>query len=408
MTDSDATHALFRPARLGPIELRNRTIKCGTNEGMSRGGLVTEPLVAWHREFAAGGVGMTTLAYCSVSPEGRTFADQIWMRDETLPGLRHFVDVMHGEGAAVSIQLGHAGWFANPRATGAPPLGPSRTFSPHAQTFSKPAKPADIERLTNDFAAAARLAVDAGFDAIEIHIGHGYLLSQFLSPYNNKRKDKWGGSLEGRALFPRQVCRAVREAAGPDTAVYAKFNMDDGFAGGLTLEEGLQVARWLQGDGSVDALQLTGGHTTKTPMYLMRGEVPLHELIDNEESLVRRLGMRLFAPFILKPWKFEEAFFRPNAQRFLDHVDLPLMLLGGLTRLDTMQRAIDEGFGFVALGRALIREPDLVAQMQAGRTEAALCQPCNRCIVEMDRGGTRCVMRPDSATTPTPQRAGEV
>ena len=389
-----AIHALFRPARLGPIELRNRTIKCGTNEGMSRNGLVTDRLVAWHREFAAGGVGMTTLAYCSVSPEGRTFRDQIWLREEALPGLRRFTEAMHAEGATASIQLGHAGWFANPRATGAPPLGPSRTFSPHAQAFSKPAKTADLERLTRDFEDAAKLAVAAGFDALEIHMGHGYLLSQFLSPYNNRRKDEWGGSLENRARFPRQVCRAVRDAAGSDTAVYAKFNMDDGFPGGLTLEEGLQVARWLEEDGSLDALQLTGGRTAKTPMYLMRGDVPLHELIDNEKSWVRRFGMRLFAKSILKAWKFEEAFFLPKAEKFQHELSLPLMLLGGLTRLDTMERAIDRGFAFVALGRALIREPDLVRRMQAGETEAGLCIPCNRCIVEMDKGGTRCVMRP--------------
>jgi 2,4-dienoyl-CoA reductase-like NADH-dependent reductase (Old Yellow Enzyme family) len=401
MNDAGATHALFRPARLGPIELRNRTIKCGTNEGMSREGRVSDRLIEWHREFAVGGVGMTTLAYCSVSPEGRTFADQIWMRDEALPGLRRFCEAMHAEGSAVSIQLGHAGWFANPRATKAPPLGPSRTFSPHAQAFSKPAKPADIERLTRDFANAARLAVAAGFDALEIHIGHGYLLSQFLSPYNNRRKDEWGGDLSSRARFPRQVCRAVRDAAGADTAVYAKFNMDEGFEGGLELNDALQVAQWLEADGSLDALQLTGGHTAKTPMYLMRGDVPLHELIDNEKSWVRRLGMRVLARSILKPWKFEEAFFLPKAEVFKRELELPLMLLGGLTRVDTLKRAIDEGFAFASLGRALIREPDLIARMQAGETEAGLCIPCNRCIVEMDKGGIRCVMRPDTTSGPS-------
>jgi 2,4-dienoyl-CoA reductase-like NADH-dependent reductase (Old Yellow Enzyme family) len=389
-------HSVFGPARLGPIELRNRVVKCGTNEGMSRDGLVTDRLIDWHRGFAAGGVGMTTLAYCSVASEGRTFQHQIWMRGEALPGLRRFTEAVHAEGARAAIQLGHAGWFANPRATNSTPLGPSRSFSPHAQAFSRAMSEADFERLTRAFADATRLAVEAGFDALEVHAGHGYLLSQFLSPYNNRRKDRWGGELENRARFPRQVLRAVRDAAGPEIAVYAKLNMDDGFEGGLALHEGVQVGRWLEADGSVDALQLTGGHTTKTPMYLMRGDVPLREMIRNEESLVRRLGMQLFAPMILKEYAFEEAFFLPKARQFRAELELPLMLLGGVTKLETMNRAIEEGFEFVAVGRALIREPDLVKRMQAGETTAALCIPCNRCVVEMDRRGTRCVFHPET------------
>jgi 2,4-dienoyl-CoA reductase-like NADH-dependent reductase (Old Yellow Enzyme family) len=360
---------------------------------MSRDGLVTDRLIDWHREFAAGGVGMTTLAYCSVSSEGRTFRHQIWMREEAVPGLRRFAEAVHAEGARASIQLGHAGWFANPRATGAAPLGPSRTFSPHAQAFSRAMQEDDFERLSREFADAARLAVEAGFDALEVHCGHGYLLSQFLCPYNNRRRDRWGGSLENRARFPRRVLRAVRDAAGREVAVYAKFNMDDGFARGLELEEGIRVARWLESDGVVDALQLTGGHTTRTPMYLMRGDVPLREMIRNERNWVRRMGMKVFAPWMLRKYEFEEAFFLPMARRFRAELELPLMLLGGVTRLETMERAMDEGFEFVALGRALIREPDLVQRMQAGETTASRCIPCNLCVVEMERGGTRCVYR---------------
>jgi 2,4-dienoyl-CoA reductase-like NADH-dependent reductase (Old Yellow Enzyme family) len=388
-----APSPVFTPQRLGPIELRNRIVKCGTNEGMSRGGLVTDQLIAWHREFAAGGVGMTTLAYCAVSGDGRTFRDQIWMRDAALQGLQRFTEAMHAEGARTAIQLGHAGWFASPRATGVPPLGPSRTFSPHAQAFSRAMTADDFARLEEAFAEAARLAVAAEFDAIEVHVGHGYLLSQFLSPYNNRRTDQWGGTLEGRARFPRQVLRRVRAAAGARTAVYAKLNMEDGFRGGLQLDEGLQVARWLEEDGSVDALQLTGGHTTWTPFYLMRGDVPLREMIRNQRHWLPALAMRILGPRLLRPYPFEEAFFLPLARRFRAALRLPLMLLGGVTRLDTMERALAEGFQFIAMGRGLIRDPDLVRRMQAGELTASRCIPCNRCVVEMERGGTRCVMR---------------
>ena len=385
--------ALFSPARLGPIELRNRIVKCGTNEGMSRDGLVTDPLIAWHREFAAGGVGMTTLAYCSVSADGRTFPHQIWMRDGALPGLRRFTDAIHAEGARASIQIGHAGWFASPHAIGGRPVGPSRTFSPHAQAFSRAMAEADFARLTTAFGDSARLAVAAGFDAIEVHVGHGYLLNQFLTPWNNRRTDAYGGSLENRARFPRRAIAAVRDAAGGKTAVYAKLNMDDGFAGGLVIEDAIQVARWLEQDGSVDALQLTGGHTTKSPFFLMRGDVPLREMVRNQTHFVRRIGMAVFGKLLIRTYPFEEAFFLPLARRFRAAVKLPLMLLGGVTKLATMESAITEGFDFVAMGRALIRDPDLVQRMASGELEGSRCIPCNRCVIEMERGGTRCVYR---------------
>ena len=390
---------VFTPIRLGPIELRNRIVKCGTNEGMSRGGLVTDALLDWHREFAAGGVAMTTLAYCAVSADGRTFRDQIWMRDEALPGLRRFTEAIHAEGARAAIQLGHAGWFATPGVIRAKPLGPSRTFSPRGMCFSRAASETDLDRLERDFAAAARLAVDAGFDGIEVHIGHGYLLAQFLSPYNNRRRDAYGGSIENRARFPRRVLRAVRDAVGGRAAIWAKLNMEDGFQGGMTLDEGIEVARWIEADASVDALQLTGGHTTRSPFFLMRGEVPLRGMIENEKNATARLGMRLFAPLLIRPFPFEEAFFRASALRFRAALSLPLMLLGGVTRLDTMERAIDEGFELLAMGRALIRDPDLARRMQAGELTASRCVPCNQCVVEMERGGTRCVLREPRAQT---------
>ncbi len=189
------------------------------------------------------------------------------------------------------------------------------------------------------------------------------------------------------------MLRAVRDAAGPEVAVSAKFNTDDGSAGGLHTDEGLQVAGWLADDGSVDALQLTGGHTTRTPMYLMRGDTPMREMARSEPRLLRRIGMRVFTSLLIKDYPFQEAFFLPKARRFREALELPLMLLGGITKLETMQRAMQLGFEFVALGRALIREPDLVARMQAGETKASLCIPCNRCVAEMERDYTRCVFR---------------
>lgn len=387
----------FAPAKLGPVQLRNRFVKAATNEGMTRDGLVTDELIEYHLAPARGGVGMTTVAYCAVSSEGRTFRHQLHMRPEAVAGLRRLTDAVHAEGAAVCAQLGHAGWFANPSATREQAVGPSRVFSPYGLGFPRAATDDDLARLRKDFANASRLAIDSGFDVLELHLGHGYLLSQFLSPYTNKRKDDYGGDIANRARFPREVVQAVRDEVGDEVAVTAKLNMDDGFRGGLTLEDGLRVASMLDADGTLDAIQLTGGFTSRTPMYLMRGRTPLKEMIENERNTVRRWGMRVVAPFILESWDFEEGYFLPMARRFREEVKTPLILLGGVSRLDTVQRAMAEGFEFVAMARALLREPDLLRRWQSGDTAPSPCSHCNRCVVEMEINGTRCVEVPGAA-----------
>ena len=230
--------SVFGPATLGPITLRNRVVKAATFEGMSPRGEVSDRLIEFHRRFAAGGVGLTTLAYCSVASDGRSFPDQIWLRPEAVPGLRRLTEAVHAEGGAASVQLAHGGLMATRKATGRRPVSPSRVFSSYALTFTRPMRDGDLARLRRDYAAAAGVAVEAGFDALEVHLGHGYLLSQFLSPWTNRRKDRWGGPLENRARFPREVLAAVREEVGSGVAVYAKLNMADGFRAGLQPESG--------------------------------------------------------------------------------------------------------------------------------------------------------------------------
>ncbi len=257
-------------------------------------------------------------------------------------------------------------------------------------------KPSDFDRIPAAFAETAVRLQDNGFDAIELHLGHGYLLSEFLSPKINKRKDQWGGSLENRARFPRQVVETVREALGPGTALLAKLNMADGVNGGLWVEESVRVAKMLEQDGHLDALELTGGSSLQNPMYLFRGEAPIAEMAHAFPRYLR-LGFRLAAKRFLREYPFEEMYFLNYARQFREALSMPLILLGGITSRDTVLRAIEEGFDFVAMGRALLREPNLVKEMVEGRTRSSLCIQCNKCMATIYRG-THCVLDPDSVS----------
>ena len=229
-THRDAIPAVFAPAPLGPLTLRNRIIKAATFEGVTPGGKVSDELIAFHRRVAAGGAALSTVAYLAVSPEGRTDRHCLLLSEDTVPGLRRLTDAVHAEGAAAAAQIGHAGPVANARSNGAPALSPSGGFTPMGSRL-RAVDAAGIERITEDYRRATALAVEAGFDSIEVHVGHNYLLSAFLSPKLNRRDDQFGGSVENRARFARTVLRTVRDAAGPNVAVTAKLNMADGVDG---------------------------------------------------------------------------------------------------------------------------------------------------------------------------------
>ena len=384
---------MFLPASLGPLRLRNRVIKAATFEGMSAGGRVSDGLIDFHRAVAAGGVAMTTVAYCAVSPDGQGAPHEIVLTTDAVPGLSRLADAVHAEGAAVAAQVGHAGPVGSPRVTRSRALSASSGFSPlgtryHAMTGD------DIARVTRAFAHGARLLADAGFDGVEIHMGHHYLLNAFLSPRFNKRRDSFGGSIDNRSRLPRQVALAIREAVGTDVAVTAKFPMADGVRGGLTPDESIRLARLLQDDGALDALQLTGGGSLANPMYLFRGDVPRKEFAATLPP-VMRLGFRVVGRRFMRTYPFEEAYFLPFARQFRAELTMPLVLLGGINRLDTMNAAIAEGFSFVAMARALLREPDLVNRMRADESIAAACIHCNKCMPTIYRG-THCVLVPGS------------
>jgi len=381
---------IFEPAKLGPLTLRNRIIKAATFEGRTPDALVSDDLIEFHRAVAAGGAAMTTVAYCAVAPEGRTERRQIYMRPEAAPGLAKLAEVVHAEGAAISAQIGHAGPVADARSNGAPALAASRRLSPLTGRFIQQATEDDIARITAAHADAAELAADSGFDAVELHFGHNYLVSSFLSPKLNKRRDGWGGSVANRAKIARRIAEAVRTRVGDRIAVTAKLNMEDGVRGGLTIDDSLQVARLLESDGHLDALQLTAGSSLLNPMYLFRGEAPVKEFADAFPQPLRT-GLRLFGRFFLHSYPYQPGYLQESAKLFRRELSMPLILLGGITDYAAMSRAMDDGFDFVAMGRALLMEPDLVKRIEQDKSTVSQCIHCNRCMPTIYRR-TRCVL----------------
>ena len=373
---------LFTPVTFGPLTLRNRTIRSAAFESMCPGNVPSQQLLDYHRSVAAGGIGMTTVAYAAVCRSGLSFDRQLWMRPEIVPGLRRLTDAVHTEGAAVGIQLGHCGNMSHKSICGCLPVGASSGFNLYSPTLVRGLRAAELPGLARAYGDAVRLARESGFDAVEIHAGHGYLISQFLSPYTNRRKDEYGGSLANRMRFMDMVMSEVMEAAGDDLAVFVKMNMRDGFKGGMEIDESLLVAERLAQSGA-HALVLSGGFVSRAPMYVMRGEMPIRTMTHYMDSWWLKYGVRLAGRFMIPTVPFREAYFLEDALKFRERIRMPLVYVGGLVAREKIDEVLDDGFEAVQMGRALIHEPDFVNRMQREEQARCGCLHSNYCIARM-------------------------
>lgn len=376
---------IFTPCQIGPITLRNRTIRSAAFENMAYGNKPSQDLYNYHTAVAKGGIGMTTIAYASVSQSGLSFDGQLWLREEIVPELKKLTDAIHAEGAKASIQIGHCGNMTHRATCGCKPLSPSGRFNLYSPTFTRKMQIADIDQIVDDFGKAVDLCRRAGFDCIEVHAGHGYLISQFLSPYTNHRKDEYGGSLENRMRFMRRVLTRVMEEAKDDMAIVVKTNMFDGFRSGLKEDECLKIAQEMEKIG-VHALVLTAGFVSKAPMHVMRGAMPIKTLayyMDCKKFWWLKLGLHIGGRMIIPTVPYKDAYFFDTAMKFRQNLKMPLIYVGGMVNIEDMEKVVNSGFTAFQMARALVQDTNFVNKLQSGEVTKSACGHSNYCIGRM-------------------------
>jgi len=357
---------LFEETTIKGMTLRNRLVRSATWEGMcDDDGRPTERLTECYRDLTRGEIGLTITGYAFVRPEGKQHIGKMGIHtDDFAPEMKALTKDVHADGGAICVQIVHAGGQTDTEHAGRQPLAPSAVQSEQFPELPRELSKKDIEEIVAAFGDAARRARAWGFDAVQLHGAHGYLINQFLSPLLNRRTDKYGGGLKKRSRFLREVYRAVREVTGDDYPVMIKLNGSDFLEGGLTRKDAVRVARMLDEEG-IDAIEVSGGTSAsgkKTPAR-------------------RRITKRK-----------QEAYHLPLARKIKKAVECPVMVVGGYRSHDIVQQTIEkEGIDYVAMSRPLIREPDLAKRWRTGDTSPAECGSCGGCFKAGLKGGIYCM-----------------
>ena len=359
---------LFEMSRINGMELSNRFVRTATWEGMAAAdGAVTSKLIETMIALAQGGVGLIISGHTYIRPEGQASPLQLGIyKDDFIQGLREMTNAVHDSGGKIIMQLAHAGNFAAKHLTGQPPLVVS-DFEGLASSPRKEITEQGIGEMVRSFADAARRAKSAGFDGVQIHSAHGYLLSQFLSPAFNRRKDEYGGDVQNRVRIHLEIYEAIRKVVGQDYPVLIKLNSRDFIENGLGLEDSLQIAKILARAG-MDAIELSGGFITGGKLS------PSRSGIDSEEK---------------------EAYFREDARAMKKETGIPLILVGGMRSFNVAEKLIQDGTAdYISMSRPLIKEPDLVNRWKAGDRRRAECRSDNLCFKPgLDGEGIYCVVK---------------
>lgn len=359
-------NTLFEETQINGMTLPNRFVRSATWSGMAtKEGACTPQLVNLMTNLAQGGVGLIITGHAYVRQDGQAGPNQLGVySDELLPGLRDMVQTVHDHGGKIVLQLAHAGFFANAKLTGKIPLAPS-AIEDLANTPRREMTHQDIQEVIEAFGDAAMRAREAGFDGVQIHAAHGYLLSQFLSPLLNHRTDAYGGAIDNRARPLLEVFQAVRGAVGRDYPVLVKMNSRDFMDGGLVVEDSVQVGSMLEQEG-IDAIELSGG----LPMARETGSI--RKGITSEDR---------------------EAYFKDEARAYKEVLSVPLILVGGIRSFQVAERLVTAGVAdYLSMSRPFIREPNLINRWRSGDLRKATCISDSLCLVSAAAGeGIYCV-----------------
>lgn len=370
---------LFKRGKIGNLEIRNRFVRAATSETMAdKNGGATDSLIRLHAELAEGEVGLQVLGHTYVHPTGKNDEGQTSLCDDSvIPSFRELTDAVHSHDGRIFAQLSHAGSYS--RVPTIQPIAPSPVPNPLTGRVPKEMTNDDIREIIDAFGKAAGRAKKAGFDGVEIHGGHGYLISAFCSPYMNRREDDWGGSPEKRDRFMIEVYRRIREEVGHDYPITLKMGVEDMVENGLKIEESCRRAVKLEAIG-LNAITVTCGIRTK-----QRGSTKTYIAVSGWRALKDLLFHRVFT----KPE--EEAFFAIYSKSIKSVVKIPVMLVGGIRSTEMMNRILNESVAdFICLARPLIREPTIISQIKNGRKGLVDCTSCNICLNHSGDDPLRC------------------
>lgn len=355
---------LFEKTQISSLSLTNRFVYSATWDGRAdEKGFCTQKNIDYLVERARGGVGLMITGLTFVRREGRAAPWQLAVcGDEYIEGLTKMTSAVHDAECKVVLQLAHSGCYAPPALTGHEACGPSANDTDKFP-ICRGMTPADINQVVEAYGKAAGRAKEAGFDGVQLHAAHGYLLSQFLSPFFNKRTDNYGGSIENRARILLETFQAVRNEVGEQYPVLVKINSQDFVEGGLTVDDMLQVCAMLENAG-VDAIEMSGGTVYVSGAY----------------SCVR-MGQD------------QDVYYKDAAARYKEKIGTPLMLVGGIRSSEAAEQIVRDGLAdYISMSRPLIREPDLINRWKSGDTEPATCVSCNGCFGAGIKGeGVHCI-----------------
>ncbi|MBA4421666.1 MAG: NADH:flavin oxidoreductase [Syntrophus sp. (in: bacteria)] len=386
---------VFEPCSIGNLTLKNRIIRAATHEGMAhRDGMPMDDLLQTYQRLAVGGAGAIITGYVSVKQNGRTFPNMLMFDNDTyIPVYKSINERLKQFNAPIILQIAHGGSRSMAKITGQDVISASGRRKNDYGDAVKEASETEIRSIVGAFVDAIVRAKAAGFDGVELHAAHGYLLSEFVSPVLNKRRDEWGGSTENRLRIVTGIFSSARKEVGNSFPILVKMSSHDEFRRGLTEAEAVKIARILQA-ASCDAIEVSCGygdfmhtiHMPKVPVDAVLGLMPRYRNMPGYQKML----FRLMAPFLARVRAPLHNYNVPLAEQIKRHVDIPVIAVGGIRNLQDMKTIVsDKGIDFVSLSRPFIIEPDIVNRFQQGQ-QSSRCIDCGFCLIGVTKNKLRC------------------